>query len=1153
VAVVTDAKGNQVRYEKPDGSSGYDANSNVVSMIEVEKSDLGGPDEFFVTEFEYDGLDRLNKTTDNAGNVNENWYDSRNNLTLTIDALGHQVRRKYDGLNRLVETVRYMAENSVAETCVAPNPDDIVTGQEWDANSRLAAQIDDNGNATRYAYDALNRRIVTQMADGTFHQVGSGAGWAKGAPAPDLTGFTSGYDEHDNALLTTDANGSVVTAVHDLLNRVISKTITPGAGVAEAANGGTTLETYEYDGLSRMVQAQDNDSLVKREYDSMSNIVKEVQNQSPPGFDSADDRVVLSAYDGVGNKLRCTYPGGREITITYDPLDRKKTITDTTPSPSPFKGEGRGEGFARGTTGLIATYDFVGPGRVQRRTYNANGTRCDYDYDGVSLVPGGPVNNDMGDFGVKRITRTRHTVAGVTCASDIDCPTGTTCQTATSTCIVDDRTYTWDRMFNKTQRKDVRPGGPQLTHDYEYDNAYRLVHTVVNDDSGGPPLRDTVYKLDGVHNREEVIGAPDAGPYVGSYTLDGTQAEPADCQVNQYTATPMDSRTYDLNGNLTGIVETGADTIAILYDYRNQMVRYTNVTAGVYHTYSYDPLGRRIRKIVNLPLTAASDATDPNSLFAIRHSPFRGSPVETRFFYNESWQILEEQVASTTALRADLGDMLYTFTGMPNAALGGSVSAAGDVNNDGYDDLIVGAFLAGADHGQAYVFSGQDGSLLYTFTGEADGDEFGWSVSEAGDVNNDGYDDVIVGAPQNDAGGGNAGRVYVYSGQNGALLHTFTGQTTGSERLGWSVSGAGDVNNDGFDDVIVGAPQNDAGANNAGRAYLYSGQNGAVLHTFTGQASGEQLGWSVSGAGDVNNDGFADLIVGTNDVNVPGTARVYSGQNGAELHTFIGEVKDDAFGYSVSGAGDVNNDGFADVIIGAIHAGGGRGRAYVYRGDTGAVLYMFTGEALSDQLGYSVSAAGDLNNDGFGDLIVGAPFNDAGGGNAGRAYLYSGQNGLLLHSFTGEAAGDQFGNCVSGAGDVNHDGTPDVIVGASLNDAGGSDAGRAYVYAGQTFAPQGATYVDGLYIDEHLQMRRLSPSPLQGEGKGEGAYPSPYEGEGQGEGAPAVPPSLRAFVPMDFYYHTDDLYSTMALTDSNGNVLERYEYQDYGQPEVLPP
>jgi len=402
---------------------------------------------------------------------------------------------------------------------------------------------------------------------------------------------------------------------------------------------------------------------------------------------------------------------------------------------------------------------------------------------------------------------------------------------------------------------------------------------------------------------------------------------------------------------------------------------------------------------------------------------------------------------------------LYTFTGaavFDNFGL--SVSGAGDVNNDGYSDLIVGAYgndAGGSNAGRAYVYSGQTGGLLYTFTGEAAGDEFGRSVSGAGDVNNDGYADLIVGAPFNDVGGTDAGRAYVYSGQTGALLYTFTGAAA-YDQFGWTVSGAGDVNNDGYADLIVGAAWNDAGGTDAGRAYVYSGQTGTLLYTFTGAAAGDEFGWSVSGAGDVNNDGYADLIVGAfyNDAGGTdaGRAYVYSGQTGTLLYTFTGAAAADFFGYSVSGAGDVNNDGYADLIVGAQgnDAGGDyAGRAYIYSGQTGALLYTFIGKAAGDQFGFSVSGAGDVNNDGYADLIVGAIYNDAGGTDAGRAYVYSGQTGVLLYTFNGEAEYDVFGYSVSGAGDVNNDGYADLIVGALANDAGGTDAGRAYVFSSQ--------------------------------------------------------------------------------------------------------
>ena len=182
---------------------------------------------------------------------------------------------------------------------------------------------------------------------------------------------------------------------------------------------------------------------------------------------------------------------------------------------------------------------------------------------------------------------------------------------------------------------------------------------------------------------------------------------------------------------------------------------------------------------------------------------------------------------------------IYTFTGEGGGDLfGWSVASAGDVNKDGFDDLIVGAVIndaSGFQAGRAYVYSGLNGDTLYVFTGEAAGDRFGHSVASAGDVNNDGFDDLIVGAYLNDAGGSDAGRAYVFSGQTGDTLYTFAGEAA-EDRFGYSVASAGDVDNDGFDDLIVGAIWNDAGGKDFGRAYVFSGKTGETLHVFNGEA-----------------------------------------------------------------------------------------------------------------------------------------------------------------------------------------------------------------------------------------------------------------------------------------------------------------------------
>ena len=536
--IVTDHLNNTVTYT-------YDNNSNITATLELEKSDLGNPDETFTSTYVYDNLDRLIQTVDNVGNTNTYAHDSRNNQTLMDDALNNEIRYTYDGINRMITTIRDLDDDGADGDGL-----DITTTQSWDDTSRLITLADDKNNTTTHVYDALNRMTSEVYADNTVHA------------------YT--FDVHDNRLTTTNANGSVSSSTYDLLDRLIIKTIAPGVGVSSD----TTFEIYKYDGLSRLVHAEDNDSIVTRSYNSLFRVTRETLNS----------QTMTDVYDGVGNPLTCTYPGGREVTNTYDELERKKTISDV--------------------GGTIATYDHVGPGRVERREYG-NGTRTDYTYDGITGTP-----NPAGDFGVKRIIRTKHTkIAGGI--------------------IIDDRTYAWDQMYNKTQRKDVRIGGPLLTHDYTYDDSYRLVHTTVTN-VGAIVVRDTDYDLDGVGNRTTVAGALDLGPHVGTYTMDATLPNPADDQMNQYTTTSADARVYDFNGNLILIDSALSTQRDIVYDYLNQMVEYTVNATNQRHTYAYDALGRRIERVVDADGVASG-------------------PTETRYFYH-GWQVIEQHSGASTTL-----------------------------------------------------------------------------------------------------------------------------------------------------------------------------------------------------------------------------------------------------------------------------------------------------------------------------------------------------------------------------------------------------------------------------------------------------------------------------------------------------------------------
>ncbi|MBK8983713.1 MAG: FG-GAP repeat protein [Ignavibacteria bacterium] len=388
---------------------------------------------------------------------------------------------------------------------------------------------------------------------------------------------------------------------------------------------------------------------------------------------------------------------------------------------------------------------------------------------------------------------------------------------------------------------------------------------------------------------------------------------------------------------------------------------------------------------------------------------------------------------------------------------GYSVSGAGDVNGDGYQDVIVGVPFndaGGVNAGRVYIYFGGvnfNSSPDKIFTGTT-GVQLGYSVSGAGDVNGDGYDDVIIGLP---AYSTNTGRAYIYLGGSNMNLVVdaiLTGEAT-NNYFGTSVSDAGDVNGDGFADVIVGAPNN---ASNTGEAYIYYGGsvlNNAVDVTLNQGLANNLFGLSVSKAGDFNGDGFGDVIVGASGylTNV-GRAYIYYGgspMNSTADNISFGFISNEFYGYSVSDAGDFNGDGYSDVVIGAYGHSLSMGRAYIlYGGATpdNTVDVVFTGQNIGDELGRSVSSAGDVNGDGYDDVIAGAPNFNSG---EGSAYLYRGGE-TPVTSFAkilpAENAGDRMGHSVSGCGDINGDGNDEFIVSATLNDQNGTSSGRLYIY-----------------------------------------------------------------------------------------------------------
>lgn len=410
-----------------------------------------------------------------------------------------------------------------------------------------------------------------------------------------------------------------------------------------------------------------------------------------------------------------------------------------------------------------------------------------------------------------------------------------------------------------------------------------------------------------------------------------------------------------------------------------------------------------------------------------------------------------------TSLNAGQCPPLYTFSGSSfEEWLGNSVSAAGDVDKDGYADFIIGAPYAVSDSttvGKAFVLSGYNGDTLYVFEGAQSGEALGFSVSTAGDVNNDSIPDFIIGAPYYNGIDIRSGRAYVYSGKSGESLYIFEGKSKDAN-FGWSVSSAGDVNNDGFDDFIIGARWDDAIGYHAGRAYVFSGKNGDTLHIFDANSAGNSFGYDVSNAPDLNGDGYDDLIVGAYYYDAiygnGGTVYVFSGKTGDTLHVFSAEHSASAFGLSFAPLRDLDNDGISEIIIGAHNTyinDISKGRTFVFSGLTGDTLYIIDGEVTEGSFGRSVSSAGDVNGDSYDDFLIGA-YKSAGFPRAaGRAYVFSGLTGDTLLKLNGEHNEDFFGWSVSSAGDVNNDGYGDVIVGAKWSNIGAYHGGSAYVYS----------------------------------------------------------------------------------------------------------
>jgi RHS repeat-associated protein len=482
-----DPEENRVEYS-------YDDKDNVVKIVQEEitqRDDVRQgkvPDltETFTTINVYDSLDRLIRATSNVGQTRRNHYDSRDNLIATSDAQsssnpadlipdplglfpspaeavraavpgrppsgwsetnagahgeapvqaqsamqinrpGNTMAYLYDGINRRIAEVRDLRRNGqggqAIDTSNPTNPDGRVMLQTtWDANSRMTSRVDDNGNTTRYQYDDLNRTVREVFADGTMN--------------------VHTYDADSHRLQTTDENRSVISRQYDGIRRPTALTIMRATDVI-----GTTQQSFQYDGLSRLVRAADNnepgdatdDAVVTLAYDSLNRRLEEVQN----------GQAISSRWDGDNNRIGLIYPNGRELKFAFDSLDRIDQIKD------------QGSGIRGQQT--VADYSYIGPNRVLERSYG-NGARLTYLDDARQ--------QDIGYDGIKRVVTLRHL--------------------RQDNSLIAGFTYSYDRQNNKLSEQRLHQ--PTVSERYSYDSLYRLTQFAPSAGSAD------AFQLDGVGN-----------------------------------------------------------------------------------------------------------------------------------------------------------------------------------------------------------------------------------------------------------------------------------------------------------------------------------------------------------------------------------------------------------------------------------------------------------------------------------------------------------------------------------------------------------------------------------------------------------------------------------------------------------------------------
>ncbi len=409
-------------------------------------------------------------------------------------------------------------------------------------------------------------------------------------------------------------------------------------------------------------------------------------------------------------------------------------------------------------------------------------------------------------------------------------------------------------------------------------------------------------------------------------------------------------------------------------------------------------------------------------------------------------------------------EVLYYVNGEgPNQWFGYVGDAVGDVTGDDIPEIVCASPYAdytGGNTGRIYLINGKTGEIIRHHDGITNQAYLGFRIAPAGDVNNDDIADYAA-AASGILRSNTPGELFVYSGADGSVLYSWSSTKSG-DRLGHGICGLKDINGDGHDEIMYGIPGDDTAGSNAGRVIIRSGIDGTIMRTHEGLADLHRMGTTVWDIGDVDNDTFHDYAIGAQDAgfNRQGVVYVHSGSTGDllyELHPSSARAADFG-GYFANSVGDVDGDQVPDIFVGDWMEGSNgsqAGWAYVFSGADGTELVSTPGENITGNTGFGGRLLGDVNGDGANDIVTNFENNpqitDA--PRAGQVRIISGKTGAVLRTITSVVndaigVGEFFGADCGGFPDINDDGIPEILATAIFNDDNGSRSGRLMIIAG---------------------------------------------------------------------------------------------------------